>query len=89
MADRALLTVGKLEAFKRWLYENHIPCRLGRGEYQVLQVFYNNTWQAIFYRDRTHAGGAIIHLTVPNALIRLVKEFIKEQKKSLDLTSKK
>lgn len=88
MADRALLTVGKLEAFKRWLYTEHIPCRLGRGEYQLLQVFVDNTWQAILYRDRTHNGNPIVYLTVPPKLIPLVRRFIKDQKNSLEMPSK-
>lgn len=76
MAIRNKLHVKDLDAFRVWLGENHYQVREPRGDYQVMQIWYQNNWHTIYYRDATNNGGPLVHLTVPNALETVVRAFV-------------
>jgi hypothetical protein len=73
---RFLLRVDRLEPFKKWLEARGIPHRLGKGDYQVLQVLVgtkNNEedWGVVFSRkDMTE------YFSLNEKLIPIVQRFI-------------
>lgn len=73
MADRATLAIHKLEEFKEWLDCTDVQYRDTTAPWQVLQVRlpYDPRWHAIY--KKLHAKE---HLSVPEPLVRLVREFI-------------
>lgn len=73
--SRNLLHLNKLVDFKNFLNSYNIPFRKGKGEFQVMQVFIDGNWQAVY--NRLHAKE---HLTVVKPLEGLVKMFIEENK---------
>ena len=38
----------QLDAFKKWCDDQDIAHREGRGDYEALQVFYDNGWRRIW-----------------------------------------
>lgn len=73
MADRATLAIHKLDEFKEWLDCTDVQYRDTNAPYQVLQVRLPDDprWHAIY--RKLHAKE---HLSVPEPLVRLVREFI-------------
>lgn len=45
--DRGLLTAQEVELFAMWLKKNGKPFRVGRGEFQIIQVLMSKGWGAI------------------------------------------
>lgn len=73
---RCLLHKSKLAGFKSWLTLKQIPCRPGKGAWQILQVqTKHHGWQAVFERIQMPE-----HVTVNEKLIPLVRAFIRESK---------
>lgn len=71
MANRTTLHVSRLEAFKRWLEQQGIAYRPGKGDFQMLQVLTEeHGWQCVFRRlDMPE------HYTVQDKLMPLVRRF--------------
>lgn len=63
----------KLEAFKSWLDDMGFAHRLGKGEWQALQVFVEESgWQPLYFKK-----DAPNHLKVSDGLIGLVQRFLR------------
>lgn len=73
--SRNLLHHNKLVDFKNFLNSYKIPVRSGRGEFQVMQVYLDEKWHAVY--NRLHAKE---HYTVVRPLEGLVEMFIAESK---------
>lgn len=73
--SRNLLHHSKLAEFKNFLNSYGIPFREGRGDFQVMQVYVDGAWHAVYYR--IHAQE---HYTVVRPLDNLVEMFIAENK---------
>ena len=71
MARRDLLHVSKLDAFKRYLTTKSIPYREGKGDYQVMQVYYKNKWIPIYRRNEMPE-----HFSIHVEMCKLVRDFI-------------
>lgn len=73
MANRHTLAIHKLEEFKEWLDCTDVQYRDTTAPWQVLQVRLPDDprWHAIY--QKLHAKE---HLSVPQPLVRLVREFI-------------
>lgn len=93
MAQRNLLHVNQIEAFKEYLDGNQIPWRPGVGEFEEMQVRIENKWVAIYRRLDTNAGNPLVHLTVWDGVIPIVHRFLrykraKDKKNSVEVSSK-
>lgn len=93
MAQRNLLHVNQIEAFKEYLDGNQIPWRLGVGEFEEMQVRIKNKWVAIYRRLDTNAGNPLVHLTVWGGVIPIVHRFLRykkarDKKNGVDVSSK-
>ena len=74
MANRNTLHINKFEGFKHYLYENDIPYRKGKGDYQVLQVMTEKHGFQCIYRRADMPE----HFTVQDKLYPLVRKFLNE-----------
>lgn len=74
---RNLLAIHKLDAFTAWLDKQGIEHRPTDAAYQVLQVRVvgDPRWHPIYKKD-----AATVHLSVPGALVSLVRKFVHEGK---------
>jgi len=72
--SRCSLHKNKLDDFKSWLVGKMITHRAGRGEYQVLQVYYRLNWHVIYKRDHMPE-----HLTTVRTLDPLIRQYHKER----------
>ena len=71
-----LLHVSKLEDFKKWLRENKIPFRNGKGEWQVIQVkTAKYGWQVVYRRKEMPE-----HFSLNARLVSTVEKFIRSSK---------
>jgi hypothetical protein len=68
--DRNLLKTDDILAFQRWMDENKLPWRKGKGEFELMQVKLSRGWAAIF----TNTAGAV---TTPAALREMIARFKK------------
>ncbi len=50
--DRNLLAFKDIEAFQKWLDENQLAWRKGKGPHQVMQVALKDSWTAISVSER-------------------------------------
>jgi len=71
--SRNLLHKSRLNDFIQWLDKSGIKHRPPRGEWQVLQVFFNDNWHVIY--QRLHMPE---HYTTPWTMENLVRAFIEE-----------
>lgn len=71
MPRRNLLHRNALPAFIEFLDQHGIEHRDGKGPYEVMQVRWPVTYQAVFRK-----GHAPEHVSVPNNLLPLVQWFI-------------
>ena len=71
MASRNLLHKDRLLEFIKWLDENKIPNRIGKGEWEVRQIYLDGEWHKLYARANMPE-----HLTVQTKLIELVRKFI-------------
>ena len=78
--SRDLLHKKDLESFKIWCEKYGVSTRDGKGPYQLLQIKVHSEWHAIYERLDTHAGNELVHLTVPDKIMPLVKSFISDKK---------
>lgn len=71
--SRSILHINKLPDFIAYLDSKSIPHRDGKGEYEVIQVRVGKGWAAIHKKLEARE-----HYTVPEKLLPLVTDFIKE-----------
>ena len=71
MASRNLLHKNKLEEFKRWLLDNEILYRPGKGDWAIIQIHWKGAFHKLYAR-----GNMSEHVTVQDALVPLVQKFI-------------
>lgn len=71
---RAMLHKSKLDEFLKYLSDNEIPFRDGKGDYEVIQVCVGGRFYPI---HRRHSGD---HMTTQDALKPIIIKFIRDQK---------
>ena len=78
MADRALLHRSNLDAFCNWLQQDGFAMEPTKGQYEVLRARKPGKPPVIVY---TRADDDSEHLTILDRDTRLVRQFIKLQRK--------
>lgn len=80
MPNRETLRVERLKEFEAWAIAAGYTSEPVKGQYEVLRLrppTGEGPW--IFYRRiQTHAGGELVHLTVPNEAMPLVRRWLKD-----------
>jgi len=73
MANRCLLHVNKLDAFKYFLEAKGLAYRPGKGEWQRLQILTeDHGWQCVYIRKDIPE-----HYSIQDNLVPLVREFLR------------
>lgn len=75
--DRNLLAFKDIEAFQKWLDENQLAWRPGKGAHQIMQVALKDSWTAISVSEKKA-------VTTSPALREMIQRF----KKGLPYTGK-
>lgn len=81
MKTRNILAVTALDRFKNWLVSDGWEIQPTKGEYEVLRAIKEGRKPLIIYnRLSTNNGGPLVHLTVLDRDVGVVRAFLKDKR---------
>lgn len=82
MANRHTLSVNRLDEFKEWLENNGWQVQETKGFYEALRAVnkINGTPLIVYKRHSTNNGKDLVHYTICDKDIRVIKQFLRSDK---------
>ena len=82
MADRHTLSVNKIDDFKQWLVNNGWLLQETKGVYEVLRAYKQGRGcpMIIYGRDTTNGNAQLVHFTVLDSDMPVVKQYLRCKK---------
>lgn len=79
MANRHTLSVKRLDEFKEWLENNGWQVQETKGFYEVLRAVNKEkgTPLIVYKRNNSNSGSKLVHYTVSDKDIRVIKQFLR------------